>query len=643
MNKLKRKKLIIGVVALLTLPVSLPYFVIKTVRRKARKARALQQIDAADRLPQPQPQEQVVPGPESQPLLSVIMPVYNVEKYLEASITSVLNQSYRNLELIVVNDASTDGSLATAQMFQQTDDRVRVVDLPYNTLGGAGIPSNFGLEAAQGDYIAFLDGDDLLCPHAFDKLMHRSVSTGCDLTIGTFKNLFDDTKDIEKPYDVSTFSEVPSDTVLKPSEYPKSLLISPVPWRKIYKKSFLDRNGIGFPEGDLFYEDNPLHWDVMTAAESIIVVPVTVVHHRMNRDGQTMGSAAPRLAAYFQHFTAISRSIRKNGGEFAWEPFLKHIDRAHWIVDSQTDPALVDQFLIRFNQIIHEQIEPHLSQQHQSALKRVKFRFNTDQTPPDLSVVLYHDEAPGRMMELSRSIASVRALTDHNAEIIVLYKGEPPQLGPAAGRVILVATKTTATRSFNQALQLCSGSILAFLQSGDELAPGVLTNLLSSTDGEVDLFRYAPTGSEKAPGAGILLYGRRFVQENAIFFGPTADGQFSFDTLCSLYAKKTQELEETPVRRLTHGDGVMTVSDIENEAAYLLRQLSAAPTDIGEVQSVLERVSEFFNESEKAVDAKEIPRLEVVRSQTSSEIARAQHAIRERATQPVVVKQSFGA
>ena len=641
MNKLKRKRLIIGVIALLTLPVSLPYFVIKTIRRKSRKARAIQKIDAADR--SAQPPIEAVPAVEKRPLLSIIMPVYNVERFLEASIASVLNQSYQNLELIIVNDASTDGSLATARMFEQMDDRVRVIDLPFNTQGGAGVPSNIGLEDAKGEFVAFFDGDDLLSPYALEKLMHRAVASECDLTIGTFKNLFDDTKDLEKPYDVSTFGEIPSDEVITPREHPKSLLISPVPWRKIYKKSFLDSNKIQFPECDLFYEDNPLHWDVMTAASSMIVVPVTVVYHRMNREGQTMASAAPRLAAYFHHFIAISKRIRKNGGDFAWDPLLKHLDRAHWILDNQSDPALIDQFLIRFNQVLDEHVVPHLGKQHQSALKRVKLRFNTDQTAPDLSVVIYHDEPSGQTMGLARSIASVRALHGQSAEIIVLHPNEPPKLGQEAGKVMLVATKSNATRSFNQALQLCAGRILTFLNSGDELVPSAMrSGVFSDMDG-VDLMRYEPRGALDAPGASILLYDRRFVQNNAIFFGPTADGQFSFDTLCSLYAKSVRTLKDNPIRRRAHRRTVMSVSDIENEAGYLLRQLCAAPAETGEIQDLLASVAEFFNESEKAMDAKEIPRLDVVRNQTSNGIARAQIALSAKSAPHAEIKQYTGA
>lgn len=623
MTRIRHNKTLIGIIALLTLPISVPYFVVKTVRRKTRKARAIQQIEAVDRLATQDTETD--PCASDAPLLSIIMPIYNIESYLEASIASVLNQSYRNIELIIVNDASTDGSLMVARMFEQIDDRVRVIDLPQNTLGGAGIPSNIGLERATGKFVAFLDGDDMFCPHAITKLMRRAIAHDCDLTIGSFKNLFDDTKEIEKPYDVSTFSQIPSDEVFSPKDHPKALLISAVPWRKVYKKSFLDAHKISFPEGDLFYEDNPFHWDVLTAAESVIFVPVTVVYHRMNRRGQTKASAAPKLAAYFQHFTAISKRIQKNHGVFAWDPLLRKLDRAHWIVNAQSDPALIDQFLSRFNQVIQEHITPFLSKEHQSSLKRVGYRFETHKTPADLSVIVFHDHKDAREGDLARSIASARAVTDHRAEIFVLHTSDAPLVENRRNDLLMFETNANENRSFNQALQLCTGRYLAFLTSGDMLEHSVVTEALSARSGDVDLLRYTPEAALNPPAARMMLYGRRFVQDNALFFGPTTDGQFSFDTLCTLYATSTMELDESPVRRETRPRGHMSEADTEREAGYLIRQLCAAPIDTSKRQELLETVSAFFDASERSVEATDPSRLAAVRAQASKEVSKARY------------------
>ena len=102
------------------------------------------------------------------PELSVIVPVYNKQTYLEASLRSVLDQSFRDLEVIAVNDGSTDESLAVLIRMAEADERVRVLDLPN---GGVSYARNEGLSHARGQWIQFLDADDLLEPDYLPKAM----------------------------------------------------------------------------------------------------------------------------------------------------------------------------------------------------------------------------------------------------------------------------------------------------------------------------------------------------------------------------------------------------------------------------------------------------------------------------------------
>lgn len=96
-------------------------------------------------------------------LVSIISPVYNSEKYISETINSVINQTYTNWEMILVDDASTDASLAIIQKFQDSDSRIKLYKLEKNS--GAGVARNFAIEKAQGRYIAFLDADDLWKPN----------------------------------------------------------------------------------------------------------------------------------------------------------------------------------------------------------------------------------------------------------------------------------------------------------------------------------------------------------------------------------------------------------------------------------------------------------------------------------------------
>lgn len=111
------------------------------------------------------------------------MPVYNAGRYLDESITSVLSQSMRSLELIIVDDVSTDDSLAVARRYAQADSRVKVIALERN--GGPGIARNRGIDAARGEFVGFLDADDYLIDGALEKLTRFATDENLDFARGS--------------------------------------------------------------------------------------------------------------------------------------------------------------------------------------------------------------------------------------------------------------------------------------------------------------------------------------------------------------------------------------------------------------------------------------------------------------------------
>lgn len=108
--------------------------------------------------------------------ISIIIPVYNVEKYLDNGIRHVLNQTYRNLEVILVDDGSTDGSGQICDRYAKEDGRIRVI---HKKNGGSSSARNCGLEAASGEYVGFLDADDYADETMYEVLHHTMVETGC--------------------------------------------------------------------------------------------------------------------------------------------------------------------------------------------------------------------------------------------------------------------------------------------------------------------------------------------------------------------------------------------------------------------------------------------------------------------------------
>ena len=285
--------------------------------------------------------------------VSVIMPVFNIEPYLEVSILSVLTQSHTHLELIIVNDASTDNSMDIINKYAKIDDRVRVVDLEFNTLGGAGIPSNIGVDIATGEYIAYADSDDILDRYAIEKMCSMANATGAEVVIGDFCNFGEDDRKIVKAYDKGNWNGLPLNKAFSPQEHPSIFRLSPVPWRKMYKRDFLNKNKIRFPEGDYFFEDNPLHWFTISKAKSVALLDYVIAYHRMGREGQTMSAANFKLSAHFCHQNTVREFFKLNKSTIPaiyWKELLDFSYRSSWIIENQINDSMKNIFRKRYAQ-----------------------------------------------------------------------------------------------------------------------------------------------------------------------------------------------------------------------------------------------------------------------------------------------------
>lgn len=195
-------------------------------------------------------------------LVSVIIPVYNVEKYLNKCVTSVLNQSYRNIEIILVNDGSTDKSLEICKYFQSTDSRVKVVDKKN---GGLSSARNIGLKEAKGDYVLFLDSDDYYDDmDGINQLVLSLNKEKVDVLNFYYKKYFEESEVFQK-----VFSEVNIEELYSLSSYSERLL-----WlimnshyiasacNKLIKRELLIDNSLFFEDG-LLSED--IEWTLKLA------------------------------------------------------------------------------------------------------------------------------------------------------------------------------------------------------------------------------------------------------------------------------------------------------------------------------------------------------------------------------------------
>lgn len=170
-------------------------------------------------------------------LISVIMPVYNVEKYLSQSIESVLDQDHRNLELILIDDGSPDGSGAICDAYAAKDSRIRVI---HQENGGAAAAKNAGLRIATGTYLSFVDSDDYLEPNVFGYMVRTLQEQEADAVQFSFRDVYTNR---EEP-------QLLTPCVMNGTEYLARFAkdwTCPLLWNKLYKRSLFE--GVFFEEG----------------------------------------------------------------------------------------------------------------------------------------------------------------------------------------------------------------------------------------------------------------------------------------------------------------------------------------------------------------------------------------------------------
>lgn len=218
--------------------------------------------------------------------VSVIIPVYNVEKYLNECVDSVLSQTYQNFEIILVDDGSTDKSGDICDKYASDDDRIKVV---HKENGGLSDARNCGLKEAQGEYIYFLDSDDFICETALEEAYTKIEKEKCDFVFFDALSFTDENSDYSikqnyvRKYTYDTDKGIAVlGKQLKNKEYHSSACMM------LIDTGFLRKSGITFLKG-ILYEDMLFTYSLYAMAEKVCQLSRTV-YHRRYRSGSIMTS-----------------------------------------------------------------------------------------------------------------------------------------------------------------------------------------------------------------------------------------------------------------------------------------------------------------------------------------------------------------
>ena len=227
--------------------------------------------------------------------ISIIIPVYNVEKYLRECLDSILAQTFQDFEIICVDDGSTDKSLEILQEYKRKDDRFVILQQRH---AGAGAARNHGLKLAEGTYIQFLDSDDYFEPTLLEELYTRAKKFGSDLTVCSSRKVDDEGNITESrnPNSPINLDKTPLEKPFSRQDFKDDIfcLLTPIPWNKLYLKSLILDNGIEFPPINIC-EDIAFVHACVACAKKILVFDTELINYRYNRPGS--------MATYRTHFT----------------------------------------------------------------------------------------------------------------------------------------------------------------------------------------------------------------------------------------------------------------------------------------------------------------------------------------------------
>ena len=244
-------------------------------------------------------------------LVSVIVPVYNVEQYLDKCIDSIVHQSYKKLEIILIDDGSKDSSGQLCDKWKQMDNRIKVI---HKQNEGLGFARNSGLEIATGKYIMFVDSDDYIDENMVEKLYVKLQTTKSDTIFCGLNRVYPDGRSVEVPavYNDQSFEgkDIINNVLLemigsKPQDKEDANLFMSV-WHALYSKEVIDKWNICFPsERIIMCEDIMFHIQYLRYANKVTYISESLYYYRVNQKSLSQTYDSTR----FDRQKVLSRAI----------------------------------------------------------------------------------------------------------------------------------------------------------------------------------------------------------------------------------------------------------------------------------------------------------------------------------------------
>ena len=244
------------------------------------------------------------------PKISIILPIYNVEQYLRQCLDSIVQQTLKDIEIICVDDCSTDDSLKILEEYEAKDNRFIIIKQKKNQ--GQGVARNIGIEHANGEYIGFVDPDDWIDATMYEKMYANAKGQDTDITICDFIRFFENLnkygasdflRKINERYRVTVIKK-PQNEVLDKQFYMETILVLPMAsWHKIYKKDLLKKYNIKFSH-KRYLEDVKFNLYAFLYASNISYINENLYYYRV-RQNSIMRQKVNLVPQAFEEFNEV--------------------------------------------------------------------------------------------------------------------------------------------------------------------------------------------------------------------------------------------------------------------------------------------------------------------------------------------------
>lgn len=421
------------------------------------------------------------------PKISVLIPVCNVEKYLAACLNSALNQQFSDIEIICINDGSTDKSLDILKKYKKRDPRIVIIDKDN---AGYGAALNSGLEKASGKYIAILESDDRVHPKAWKALYDQAEEHDLDFIRGNYykankgqEQLFEVNRIVDRACPES-LPEMPYYTVGSGGEYPRCFFINPSIWAGLYKREFIESEDIRFNETPgASYQDTSFAFKIWATAKRIMLIEEPIIYYTTDNAASSSKSTKKVFAVCDEMKECTTYLDRINADSMFYQVLASIRYKTYkWNLN-----RIASEYHQEFRDVANQEIieDYRTGRTSPMYLRRSDYeqvKALADGAPAvSIIVPVYNAEN-----YLEDCINSVLRQTFTDFELICINDGSTDNslalLNDYAREdsriIVLDKEKTNAGAARNAALKIAKGTYLAFLDADDYYEPEMLMQMI---------------------------------------------------------------------------------------------------------------------------------------------------------------------